>query len=67
MDSAINSGNGEIRVALDNDGNVIKVDTTKKVIELTPKAKGTLAPSPDQKDKAIKASAHLHVTTLNIF
>ena len=52
---AINSGNGEIRVSLDNDGNVIKVvDTTKKVIELTPKAKGTLAPSPGHKDKAIK-------------
>lgn len=50
---SINSGNGLVRVTIDNDGKVTNIiDSTKKIIELSKKAKGSLAPESLKSKKA---------------
>lgn len=50
---SINAGNGIVRVVLDNDGKVMNVfDSTKQVIDMSPKAKAALAPTPGKKAAA---------------
>jgi hypothetical protein len=47
---SINSGNGIVRVAIDNDGKVMDVfDSTKQVVDLSPKGAAALSPTPGKK------------------
>lgn len=50
---SINSGNGLVRVTIDNDGKVTNIiDSTKKITDLSAKAKGSLAPESAKSKKA---------------
>ncbi|HEX8427283.1 MAG TPA: DUF6345 domain-containing protein [Hymenobacter sp.] len=54
----INDGNGLVRVSIDNDGNIINVsNSAKKVVDLSTKAKSTLAPDSSSKGAAVNTYA----------
>ncbi|UOG73718.1 DUF6345 domain-containing protein [Hymenobacter tibetensis] len=62
----INDGNGLVRVSIDNDGNVIAItNSAKKVVDLSTKAKSTLAPDSNRKGAADSKYASFDEKTLD--